>query len=93
MPQQRGVELTNFAIHEDDDQDTQCASDADHYENDSVSEANTTRDEQSSVEDEAERSVSSDVQRFQDSFVGIGERYRLISRIGEGTSASTSYCI
>jgi cell division control protein 7 len=84
MAQHRGAEAANFAIHEDD-QETQCASDADHYENDdSVSEVNTTREDES--EDEAERSVSSDVQRFQDSFVGIGERYRLISRIGEGTN-------
>ena len=86
MPRQRGVDPTNFPIHEDDQQ-TQCASDADHYENDSASEINTTRDDESSVEDEAAESVSSDVQGFQDSFEGIGERYRLISRIGEGIRA------
>jgi cell division control protein 7 len=84
MPRQRGVEPTNFPIHEDDDQQNQCPSDADHYENDSASEVNTARDDESSVEDETAESVSSDVQRFQDSFEGIGERYRLISRIGEG---------
>jgi cell division control protein 7 len=92
MPQQREAEQADFLIHEDD-QEPQCTSDADHYENDSVSEANTTRDDESSVEDETERSVSSDVQRFRESFVGIETRYNVIKRIGEGTQPRRCCCI
>jgi cell division control protein 7 len=84
MARQRGVELSNFPIHEDHDQQDQGASDVERVENDSASEVNTTREDDSSIEEEMEETVAEDIQRFQDSFKGIGDRYRLISRIGEG---------
>ncbi|KAF2730074.1 kinase-like protein [Polyplosphaeria fusca] len=38
-----------------------------------------------SSDEEVEDSVADDMARFEDSFVGINKRYRLINRIGEGT--------
>ncbi|KAF2478135.1 kinase-like protein [Lindgomyces ingoldianus] len=38
-----------------------------------------------SSDEEIEQAVAEDIVRFEDSFVGINKRYRLINRIGEGT--------
>ncbi|KAF2268507.1 kinase-like protein [Lojkania enalia] len=38
-----------------------------------------------SSDEEIEESVAEDIARFEESFVGITKRYRLINRIGEGT--------
>ena len=40
----------------------------------------------SSDEEEIEESVAEDMARFQETFVGINKRFRLINRIGEGMS-------
>ena len=37
-----------------------------------------------SSDEEIDESVAEDMARFEDSFVGISKRYRLINRIGEG---------
>ena len=49
---------------------------------------------ESSVEDDAavEDSVLEDMKKFEDSFKGIAERYRLLKRIGEGCSYLLSSC-
>jgi len=49
---------------------------------DPLEESGRTMDDSS--EEEVEDSVAEDIVRFEESFVGINKRYRLINRIGEG---------
>ncbi|KAF2001403.1 kinase-like protein [Amniculicola lignicola CBS 123094] len=49
---------------------------------DPLEESGATMD---SSDEEIEETVAEDMARFEDSFVGITKRYRLINRIGEGT--------
>lgn len=37
-------------------------------------------------DDDIDESVAEDIQKFEDSFKGITRRFRIINRIGEGTS-------
>jgi cell division control protein 7 len=50
---------------------------------DPLEESGGTHDDSS--DDEVEESVAQDMARFEESFKGISDRYRLINRIGEGT--------
>ena len=70
------LELEESRVDEGDDED-----DEDDSEN--LSEASEESD------DRAEPLVQEDIEKFQQSFEGIMEQYRLIKRIGEGMSKST----
>ncbi|ORY11794.1 kinase-like domain-containing protein [Clohesyomyces aquaticus] len=68
-------------VHEDDVKDEEEAQTLDES-GDPLEESGRTVD---SSDEEIEESVAEDIIRFEDSFVGIDKRYRLINRIGEGT--------
>ena len=59
-----------------------------HVAEDSVDEIYEEEGEQSDEDDESddevEQSVAEDMQKLEESFQGISQKYRLINRIGEG---------
>jgi len=55
-----------------------------------LDESGCTHEEES--EDEVDVSVAEDMRQFEQSFRNIGQRYRLINRIGEGKSTPCSQC-
>ena len=83
---------TQFPIHEDtDSNNNDCASD---IEEGDVQSVDYVADE--SEEDEVEPAVAEDMEKFESTFTGIGNRYRLINRIGEGmlvSSRTTVLCV
>ena len=70
------------AIREQSDDGAQHEQEEDYSEE----EVDMSDDEASDVED----SVKEDIEKFEQSFKGIGERFRLINRIGEGKVRSLS---
>jgi cell division control protein 7 len=75
-------------VHEDEpeDHDEETVMDESRHPDD---ESGATRTDDSD-ESELDESVAEDIARFEASFKGINKRYRLISRIGEGESHSST---
>ena len=77
-------------IHEDVSGDENGASEMDETENEAESPlsrgASSSDEDAESSEEELEQSVAEDMARFEDTFKGISDRYRLINRIGEGNT-------
>lgn len=69
-------------VHEDDIKDEEAEETLDESMN-PLEESGQTVD---SSDEEVEDSVQEDMARFEDTFVGINKRFRLINRIGEGMS-------
>ena len=69
-------------VHEDDVQEEEPLSALDESM-DPLDESGYTVD---SSDEEVEDSVQEDMARFEETFVGINKRFRLINRIGEGMS-------
>lgn len=86
-------------IHEDEPRDIRellgIGQDAEREEGDTdmdesrgpEDESGATRTDESD-DSELDESVAEDIARFEESFKGINKRYRLMNRIGEGTSIS-----
>jgi cell division control protein 7 len=81
-------------IHEDLSADDNGASEMDETEDEAQSPlsrgASSSDEDAECSEEELEQSVAEDMARFEDTFKGISDRYRLINRIGEGTAMSSS---
>lgn len=71
-------------VHEDDMGEDQAEETQDESMN-PLDESGRTAD---SSDEEVEDSVQEDMARFEETFVGISKRFRLINRIGEGMSTS-----
>jgi cell division control protein 7 len=75
-------------IHEDVSADENGASEMDETEDEAQSPlsrgASSSDEDAECSEEELEESVAEDMARFEDTFKGISDRYRLINRIGEG---------
>jgi cell division control protein 7 len=69
-------------VHQDDMQEEEEIEERLDESADPLEESGRTMDDSS--EEEVEDSVAEDIVRFEESFVGINKRYRLINRIGEG---------
>ncbi|KAF1931733.1 kinase-like protein [Didymella exigua CBS 183.55] len=76
---QRQTEQIN--VHEDDQKDEEVNSELGESM-DPLDESGHTVD---SSDEEVEDAVAEDMSRFEETFVGINKRFRLINRIGEGT--------
>jgi cell division control protein 7 len=74
--------LENIDVHEDDLKEEDAEERLDESM-DPLDESGHTVD---SSDEEVEHSVQEDMARFEESFVGITKRFRLINRIGEGMS-------
>lgn len=74
----RGEE--QLVVHHDDVKEEEAEETLDES-GDPLEESGRTVD---SSDEEIEDSVAEDIARFEESFVGITKRYRLINRIGEG---------
>lgn len=70
-------------VHEDDMREDHAEETQDESMN-PLDESGRTAD---SSDEEVEDSVQEDMARFEETFVGISKRFRLINRIGEGMSA------
>jgi cell division control protein 7 len=79
MARQRGVKISEIAIREDSPEDVE-ASDVEVGEVGSGSEMSEDMPSNEDIDD----AVADDMERFEASFEGISDRYRLINRIGEG---------
>jgi cell division control protein 7 len=85
MARQKGVKVSEIAIHEDQPEDAvEHASDVDQTEDDAGSGSDMSQDEPPMSDEEIEDAVAEDMERFETTFDGITDRYRLINRIGEG---------
>jgi cell division control protein 7 len=74
--------VEHIDVHEDDVQEEDAQETMDESI-DPLEESGHTVD---SSDEEVEDSVQEDMARFEESFVGITKRFRLINRIGEGMS-------
>lgn len=72
----------HIAVHEDDINDEDAEETLDESM-DPLDESGHTVD---SSDEEVEDAVQEDMARFEETFVGINKRFRLINRIGEGMS-------
>lgn len=70
-------------VHEDDQKEEEVNSELGESM-DPLDESGHTVD---SCDEEVEDAVAEDMSRFEETFVGINKRFRLINRIGEGKSA------
>jgi cell division control protein 7 len=85
MARQKGVRVSEIAIHEDPPEDAvEHASDLDETEEDTGSDSELSQADEHMSDEEIEEAVAEDIERFESTFEGISDRYRLINRIGEG---------
>lgn len=86
-PSTEDTEMNEEAPQEEDDED-----EAAEQETESLEKEGQESEESGSSEDEAVSTsqVQYDMERLQDAFPGFRQKYRLIKRIGEGSSFSLS---
>ena len=78
-------------LHHDDPQDGGDPEETLDESADPLEESGRTIDT-SEEEEEVDELVAEDIERFENSFVGINKRYRVINRIGEGQSQHWLAC-
>jgi len=84
MVRLKGVAMRQIAVREDTSEEDH-ASDVEDTEQGTQSESDLSmQDDGPSSDEEMEESVAEDMEKFHSTFKGIGDRYRLINRIGEG---------
>lgn len=78
------VSLQQIDVHEDDQKEEEVNSEL----GESMDPLDESGHTVNSSDEEVEDAVAEDMSRFEETFVGINKRFRLINRIGEGESST-----